>query len=146
MSPQWSTMKSTWDCIKAAEGQDFDKETRWKEEKYAAGRVPYSTDCIVLVLLSWRKCASAASKESRGGGGYLKRQKEPKTAAFLISSLYVFREERCCRKAGRSRGKLLIWNYSALLELQVVLWLRESLKGASDNFSSGGSNSFTSLV
>lgn len=33
----------------------------------AEARVPYSTVSIVLVLLSWRKCALAASKESRDG-------------------------------------------------------------------------------
>lgn len=54
-------------CTEAAEGEGFEKETEWKEEKYAVCRSPYSTVFIVLLLLSWMKYALAASKESRKG-------------------------------------------------------------------------------
>lgn len=51
----------------------------------AEARVPYSTEFILLVLLSWRKCALAASKESREE--WRKPPESHKMAAFLITSL-----------------------------------------------------------
>ncbi|KAG8008436.1 StAR-related lipid transfer protein 13 [Nibea albiflora] len=62
-------MKSTC-CIKAEQrGRALKNKQSEKRQNMlsAEARVPYSTVSIVLVLLSWRKCALAASKESRDG-------------------------------------------------------------------------------